>query len=136
MYTEITIRPRFCETDANGHINNTVPTIWLEEGRSCLIHEFAMIPGSGMIAHVEIDYLREMRFNKPVTVRTGIDRIGEKSYAYYQEIWQNEQWCIRGKTVTVGWDRKARATVRIADEVRAVMAPFFFDEMFRGRWCS
>jgi len=31
--SKITISPRFCETDANGHINNVAFAAWFETGR-------------------------------------------------------------------------------------------------------
>ncbi len=133
MYTEIQIWPRFSETDANGHINNTVPAVWFEEGRSRLIYESAKVSPAAIIAHIDIDYLAEMRFRLPVTIRTGIERFGEKSYTYYQEAWQDGRLCARARAVCAGWDHKRKSTIRISDEIRQGLAAYLFDEALRGR---
>ncbi len=60
MYIETRIVPRFSDTDAAGHINNTAVTQWLESGRfdfnlRCLPDQPAM-----MLRRIEVDYDREM----------------------------------------------------------------------------
>jgi len=37
---ELKIKPRFCETDALGHINNTSVPMWFEQGREPLFEFF------------------------------------------------------------------------------------------------
>ena len=36
----LTINPRFCDTDAMGHINNTVYPVWFLEGRESVLKIF------------------------------------------------------------------------------------------------
>jgi len=128
MYHEIQIRPRFSETDANGHINNTVPAVWFEEGRATLIREVARIRPSIIIARFAIDFIREIHFGEPVTIRSGIARIGEKSFAQRQEAWQGGRLCARAETVECGWDAVHKQTVRISDGIRAALAPYMFED--------
>jgi acyl-CoA thioester hydrolase len=128
MYHEIQIRPRFSETDANGHINNTVPAVWFEEGRATLVREVAGVRPSIIIARFAIDFLREMIFGHPVTLRSGIARFGDKSFVQRQEAWQRGQLCARAETVECGWDPVNRRTVRISDEIRAALAPYMFED--------
>ncbi len=40
---EMQIQPRFQETDALGHINNTVPAVWFESARDPLFRIFSRI---------------------------------------------------------------------------------------------
>lgn len=133
MYVETEIRPRFCETDALGHINNTVFPIWFEDGRSCLLQQLPRGTGQGVAAHLAIDFLAELKYRPEVTIRTGIHRIGTKSYEFYQEAWQREKICARAWVVIVRWDPSTRQTIPIPDEERVAFEAVMFDESLRAR---
>lgn len=128
MYTEIEITPRFSETDANGHINNTVPPVWFEEGRAHLVNRTIKAPHRAVIARVAIDYLVELQYGHPVSVRTGVSRVGHKSYTYRQELWQGGKLCAKAEVVAVAFDHKARTSVVLPEASRAMLAQFHFDE--------
>jgi acyl-CoA thioester hydrolase len=129
MYVELLIRPRFNETDANGHINNTVAPVWFEEGRGAFMLESLATRVSCMIANVSIDYLAEMVFGYPVTIRTGVSKIGNKSFTYRQEAWQRDRLCARASVVLAGFDRVAKITMPIPDAIREKLAQFMFEDV-------
>ena len=62
MWTN-TLQPRFSETDALGHVNNTVLPVWFEESRSPIFELFC--PGMNVddwhliIAKIDVDFLAE-----------------------------------------------------------------------------
>jgi acyl-CoA thioester hydrolase len=133
MYLEIEIRPRFAETDANGHINNTVPAVWFEDGRVSMLQGLPPGVAEGLVAHVAIDYIAELHFGAPVAIRTGIQRVGEKSYEHYQEAWQGGQLKARAWSVIVCWDPSTKATRRVPDEDRQVLEQYLYDDALRGK---
>ena len=77
------INPRFCDTDAMGHINNTVVPVWFLEGRESILRIFnpnlSTEEVSLVLAKIEIEYLEETFFGKPVEIRTYVLRIGTSS---------------------------------------------------------
>ena len=86
------INPRFCDTDAMGHINNTVVPVWFLEGRESILRIFnpnlSTEEVSLVLAKIEIEYLEETFFGKPVEIRTYVLRIGTSSVLVGQEAWQ------------------------------------------------
>ena len=58
------VSPRFCETDALGHINNTVFPVWFEEARTPIFEMF--IPTleikkwNLILARIELDFRAEV----------------------------------------------------------------------------
>ena len=126
MFHTITINPRFCETDAAGHINNTSVMPWLEEGRVTL-RRAAETELLTVLVRIEVDYIAEIEFGSEVVVKTGIDRIGTKSVAYAQEVWQKEQLCIRSTSIGVGFDTTHRKSCAVSDEDRQKLSVYVAD---------
>ena len=86
------VTPRFYETDALGHINNTVLSNWFEAAREPVFRVFN--PGLELgkwnliLARVAIDYVAQTHYGKEVEVRSWIGRIGNSSFVVEQEAWQ------------------------------------------------
>ena len=95
---EMQIQPRFQETDALGHINNTVPAVWFESARDPLfrifspeldVHDWHLI-----IAGYTVQFKRELFYGQPVTIKTGVRRIGSSSFTIWQEAWQQGELAV------------------------------------------
>ncbi len=89
---------RFQDMDINGHLNNVAFAALFENARVQL-HRKAR-PWSErpknertMVASVEINYLREGNFPAPVTIGSGIGRVGNSSWVVVQAMFQNGE-CI------------------------------------------
>ena len=89
---------RFQDMDVNGHLNNVAFASLFENARVQL-HRKAR-PWSErpknertMVASVEINYLREGNFPAPVTIGSGIGRIGNSSWVVVQAMFQKGE-CI------------------------------------------
>ena len=120
---ETHIQPRFNETDALGHISNTVMPGWFELARIPLfqiihppmtIHDWPII-----VAHIDIDYLRQIHLGNDVTIKTKIEKIGTKSITIYQEAWQLDKLAASGRTVMVYFDYQTNTTVALPDELKS-----------------
>ena len=116
------IHPRFCDTDALGHIGNTVVPVWLLEGRESLLKLFVpdndFRKASLVVVRTEIDFLAELRFGADVEVTTALEKIGNSSLVVLQEILQNGATRCRARTVMVYFDAVARSSQPIPDAVR------------------
>ncbi len=123
MY-ELTVTPRFYETDAFGHVNNTVVTGWFETGRSPLFELFAdgLDKPSELpliLARVEVDFVGQIYYGSDVLIRTGIERIGNSSFVVAQQAWQKGQLVARGKAVQVYFEHDKQASAPIPVRFRA-----------------
>ena len=130
MFT-ITVLPRFGDLDALGHINNTVPAIWFETGRTEVIkifdpelkidrNSFSLI-----MAHIEFDFVAQLFLRSEVEIRTWISRIGTKSFTISQEAWQEGRLCVKGSSVIVHYDFNAEKTTEIPDEKKRFLMEHF-----------
>ncbi len=123
MY-ELTVTPRFYETDAFGHVNNTVVTGWFETGRSPLFQLFAAGQQNPaelplILARVEVDFVGQIYYGSDVLIRTGIERIGNSSFVVAQQAWQNDKLVARGKAVQVYFEHDKQASSPIPERFRA-----------------
>ena len=116
------INPRFCDTDAMGHINNTVYPVWFLEGRESILRIFtpnlATDEVSLVLAKIEIEYLGEVFFGSTVEVRTYVLRIGVSSVLVGQEVWQNGGLKATSTATMVNFDRNTRKSMPIPMNIK------------------
>ena len=122
---EATFSPRFYETDAFGHVNNTVVTGWFETAREPIFRIFT--PEMNVkdlkliLARVETDFVAQIYYGKDVLVKTGIEKIGNASFTVLHEAWQNGGVVARGKAVQVYFDFETQQSSRIPDHFRTAL---------------
>ncbi|MEQ1510956.1 MAG: acyl-CoA thioesterase [Sphingopyxis sp.] len=85
---------RFQDMDVNGHLNNVAFAALFESARVLLnrrIRPWAERPADErtMVAVVEINYLAEGNFPDPVTITSGVGRVGTSSWTIIQAMFQN-----------------------------------------------
>lgn len=119
---EIKLLPRFKDTDALGHINNASFATWFEEGRRKVFEIF--IPDLDpkkwnlIIARLEIDYLGQGYYQKEVTIRTAVEKIGNSSFVLNQEILQDQKVICRGKAFLVHFDYASQKSIPLSDSLK------------------
>ena len=125
MFT-IVVMPRFYETDAFGHVNNTVVAGWFETAREPIFRIFTQEMDirklSLILARVEIDFVAQIRYGHEVTLRTAIEKIGNSSFTVPHEAWQTGICTARGRAVQVYFDFEAQKTGRLPDGFRVQLA--------------
>ena len=119
------VMPRFSETDALGHINNTVLPVWFEAARVPIFkfftpdlnpHDWKLI-----IAKIEASFVGELFYAHEVTIKTAVEHIGNSSFTIKQEAWQQGKCCVVGKTVLVRYNFKNKAKQNLSEaEVAAL----------------
>ncbi|CCQ10411.1 Conserved protein [Pseudoalteromonas luteoviolacea B = ATCC 29581] len=114
------VQPRFSETDALGHINNTVVPVWFEAARTPIFKIFTpdLDPKQWklIIAKIEVEFKGELFYGDKVEIRTGIERIGNSSYVIVQQAWQQDRLCAEGKTIMVRYDFANKSATPLSDE--------------------
>ncbi|MCS4306499.1 acyl-CoA thioester hydrolase [Rheinheimera pacifica] len=117
MWQDI-ISPRFSDTDALGHINNTVFAVWFEGARQDVFKIFTpelnVRQWPLIIASVKLDYHAQTHYGAEVEIRTYISRIGGSSFDVYQEAWQHGVKTVSGTAVLVQFDYGANKAVLIS----------------------
>lgn len=120
------INPRFCDTDAMGHINNTVYPVWFLEGRESILKIFnpnlSTDEVSLVLAKIEIEYLGEVFFGKQVEVRTYVLRIGTSSVLVGQEVWQDGGLKATATATMVNFDKNTRKSLPIPADIKQALA--------------
>ena len=124
------VETRFQDLDPLGHINNVAMAALFENGRVRFNRELLKerqrrVPGTRwLIARVEVNYLAEGHFPDPITVVSGIGRIGSSSWDIVSAAYQNGKCIGLCDTVIVSTDEGGSKA--ISDEFRAELAGYRF----------
>jgi acyl-CoA thioester hydrolase len=113
---------RFGDTDAIGHVNNSVFSVLCESGRVNLFRtRIDPTVGKGryfVIAHLAIDFLAELHYPGRVRTGTWLTRLGRSSMGLEQVIVSGESLAARAKGVCVLMDRATRRPTPFGDDTR------------------
>lgn len=122
--SKIAISPRFCETDANGHINNVAFAAWFEAGRLSYLESLDNRSNSSnsvwLLASVSMDYLLETFYGVDVEVEVVAESLGQSSMKLQCHVRRADDVVLKGiaSVVYVGVDNKPRL---IPDVLRSVI---------------
>lgn len=125
MTFEFRIRTRWNDFDALRHLNHAAYHVYLDEARDDALRrtvgDFDAWPN--VVAHVSIDYLREVPFGtRDVVVRTSIAEVGRSSVRFEQEVLAPDgEPAAKGEAVLVAWDRETRSSRPIEDDERRAL---------------
>ncbi|MFC0270679.1 acyl-CoA thioesterase [Metabacillus herbersteinensis] len=89
MY-ETSVRVRFGETDALGHVNNTSYFIYLEDARVQFFEKLGYSMDSNnwqfILASTKCDFVGQAYFNQRLRTTTSVSKIGTKSFTLEHSI--------------------------------------------------
>lgn len=119
------IFPRFYETDAFRHVNNTVVAGWFEAAREPVFRIFTpdldISRLTLILARIEIDFVAQIHYGHEVAVQTGIERIGNASFTVWQQAWQRGALVARGRAVQVYFDFDTQVSAPLPPVYRAAL---------------
>jgi len=119
---ELTITPRFCETDALKHINNSTFLNWFEQARIPIFKIFTpdLNPEKWrlILARNEIDYLSQVSFGEDIQIKTVVNHIGNSSMKITHELFQSNLLACRCKVVMIHFNYQQKKSVIIPDRER------------------
>ena len=113
------IQVRFGDTDALGHLNNTSFAFYVELARLDFIEGLGQRVQSLILAHLAIDFRRQVTFGQVVTVETTVERVGRSSVTLLQRVLADGGVAADGRSVVVLFDHSAQAPMEIPGELRA-----------------
>ena len=116
------VEPRFSETDALGHINNTIVPNWFEHGRMPIFQLFnpdlSLAKWNLILKKMDVDFVAQIYLFFPVEIRSWITAIGNTSFGVHQEVWQKGELVAQGDCVMVHFDYENQSKAPIPNEVR------------------
>ena len=124
---------RWRDIDQLGHLNQSVYHELLEEGRAGLMFDLASRTAAGgvgsqphgayVLAHVDLDYRREVRKSDgEVEIVVWVASVGNSSFVLDHEVrLLDGAVAASGSTVMVAWDRAARSKRPLSDAERAAL---------------
>ena len=122
------VTPQLCQIDFFRHVNHLALPMWFELGREPLYRIFApdleFDKLTLIMAHIDIDFLRQIYLGYDVEIRTVIGKIGNSSFRVEQEAWQQDQCCARGHVVLVHFDFATQKSVPLPDDIRRRLAEY------------
>lgn len=123
---QTTISPRFYETDALGHVNNTAVPGWFETAREAIFRLFCpdldikTLPL--ILARIEVDFIAQIHYGSQVSITTGIEKIGNSSFTVCHEAFQNGIQVARGRAVQVYFNPETQRSGPIPAAYREQLA--------------
>ncbi len=125
MSHSITIKPRFYETDALGHINNATIAAWFEVARVNLLESLgdgrAESAKNWILASLHIDFVAETFYGTDVIATITTARPRNSSLTVECEMTQDGKLTVRGTAVLVFMDVEQKKPTRIPDEMRELL---------------
>ncbi len=119
---EYNLTPRFNDTDALGHINNASYSTWFEEARRPVFEMF--IPDLDpkkwnlIIARAEIDFLAQGQYQKPVLIKTSLEKIGNSSFVLLQVAHQENIILCQAKSFLVHFNYTLQKSQPIPEAIK------------------
>lgn len=118
----IDIQVRFADTDAVGHINNATYATWTELARLRFLEESGNSPVNFILAHLSIDFRRQVDYTDTVRVESRVAAIGNASFTLAQVVYANGTLAAEVKSVIVSFDYQAQRSVPIPPAFREWLA--------------
>lgn len=118
------IQVRFNDTDALGHLNNTSYALYAELARIQFLHDVGANVSSLILAHLAIDFRKQVTFGDAVFINTWVERLGSSSVTLTQEAVAEDQVAAQIKSVVVHFDYSAQKAKPISDGVRTLLSDY------------
>jgi acyl-CoA thioester hydrolase len=116
---------RYGDTDRQGHVNNAVFSTFFETGRVELLFSSEtdlMGPdGSFVLARLQIDFRKELKWPGEVEIGTRVVTIGRSSLRFEQAVFNQGDCIATAETIVVLTDVKTRKSRPFSDAARACL---------------
>ncbi len=128
MSVDTPIQMRFADVDMLGHVNNVNQQHYFDVGKSDFFHQILGLEPywreEGVITvATNTSFLRQIRMNEPIVVRTAVREIGHKSFSLSQQIinTQTQEVKTDSTATMVCFDFAAQVSIPIPDHWRSVL---------------
>ncbi len=122
---EHTERIRWVDLDAAGVLNNAVYLTLLEQARFAFFSELGLLEGAQfpfLLGDTHVRFLLPGGAGETVTIRTGVSRVGTKSFEMVYEL-ESERGVLARAEATLVWVDSQLQSIPIPDAARALISP-------------
>jgi acyl-CoA thioester hydrolase len=118
------IQVRFNDTDALGHLNNTSFALYAEQARVEFFRSLGMGRITLILAHIALDFRKQVKFGDKVYVETNVEKLGNTSVRLLQKIFANGDLAADVHSVVVLFDYDAQKPKVVEDDLRAKLEDY------------
>ena len=136
---KMTVTPQFSDLDGLRHVNNNIIGRWFELGRNDL---FKLFTPDLEVSHEkwklimlrsEYDFIEQIFYGQDVEIRTYILHIGNTSFIFGNEAWQDGKLKAKGKSVIVHFDYIKQSKMSIPEDIKEELAKHLIKEEDIGK---
>lgn len=121
------IQMRFADTDALGHLNNGSYAVYAETARLEFLGILGDVRRTLILAHLAIDFRRQVRFGEPVYVETWVEKIGTTSVTMRHLVRAKGEPAAEVRAVVVRFDYAAERATPWTEADRAALGMWMHD---------
>ena len=115
------VQMRFADTDALGHVNNGSFVIYAETARLDFLGALGSMVQSLILAHLSVDFRRQVTFGEALVVDTWVERVGHTSVTILHAIRADDAVAAEVRSVVVSFDYEAQRPRPWTDPQRAAL---------------
>jgi acyl-CoA thioester hydrolase len=116
------VQMRFADTDALGHVNNGSFVVYAENGRLEFLRDVGCDVERLILAHLSIDFRRQVAFGQAIVVDTWVEKVGTTSLTLRQDVRADGTVAAEVRSVVVCFDYGAQKAVAWSEAVRRELA--------------
>lgn len=116
------VQMRFADTDALGHVNNGSFVLYAETARLQFLADLGTDVQGLILAHLAIDFRRQVLFGEPIVVESWVERIGTSSVTILHAIRAGEAVAAEVRSVVVSFDYEAQRARPWSDAMRVALS--------------
>jgi acyl-CoA thioester hydrolase len=125
---------RFADLDINGHVNNIAFAVYAESGRAAFLQATRLwspddSSRQSVLAHIEIDYLQELKYPADIQVGLQVLEIGRSSFQLGVGIFSGERCFATVKTVQVRIDARSKLPITLNEEEKRALQPYLAEPL-------
>ena len=122
------VQMRFADTDALGHVNNGSFVVYVEHGRLEFLRDAGAEVRALILAHLAVDFRRQVTFGQALSVATWVERIGTTSVTLRQAVLADDVVAAEARSVVVSFDYAAQRPAPWSAAARGVLERFIPQE--------
>jgi acyl-CoA thioester hydrolase len=115
----VRVQMRFADTDAAGHLNNARFAEYAELARLEFLRAAGVSIEGFILAHLAIDFRRQVLFGQEVRVETVVEKLGTTSVSLSHTMYANDEVAAMMRDVVVRFDYEAQRPIAIDGALRA-----------------
>lgn len=115
-----------------GHVNNAVYATYFEEARAAFCRDVLGIAAVNefdfVVARMEVDYRRPLRYGEPLTASVALSKIGRSSFTLRYRLATGDETVAEGETVQVFYDYASGKSKPMPESFLKKAEPYFAPE--------